>query len=167
MRSHEFAPVLIPSLDFASLVRCCLRHSGWFRRCRHSSALFFFFPSSVYNSLLLPISLFFHSLPPTKSFAIPSILGTRSRRMSFFRKKQPPQTQAPPPAAVSVAQTPSQALAQMSNAPNKDAGFPQQQPQQQQQQGSLRSEGPLDGYVHICGFSLHVAQCLYVYQYAR
>jgi hypothetical protein len=58
---------------------------------------------------------------------IPSLLGTRSRRMSFFsRKKNPPAPQ--PASSVTVAQTPSQALAQI-----KDAQAQQQQQQQQQQ----------------------------------
>ncbi|KAJ8487995.1 hypothetical protein ONZ45_g14121 [Pleurotus djamor] len=60
-----------------------------------------------------------------------------SRRMSFFRKK--PQVQAQPPAAqVTVAQTPKQALAQLSNA-NKDTSNPVQQ-----QPGSIRDATPLD-----------------------
>jgi hypothetical protein len=58
--------------------------------------------------------------------------------MSFFsRKKQQPPAQ---PATVTVTQTPSQALAQLSAKASKD-GLPQQQ---QQQPSSLRLENPLD-----------------------
>lgn len=61
--------------------------------------------------------------------------------MSFFsRKKQ--QAPAPAqPANVTVANTPSQALAQLSNTANN---IPPQQQQQQQQPGSLRDNNPLD-----------------------
>lgn len=53
-------------------------------------------------------NLCFFSNPP----AIPSILGNRARRMSFFsRKKHPSASQLA--ASVTVAQTPSQALAQL------------------------------------------------------
>lgn len=56
--------------------------------------------------------------------------------MSFFsRKKQQPA--AAPPANVAVAQTPSQALAQLSNS-NRDLGF---------QPGSLRGDNPMTQYV--------------------
>jgi hypothetical protein len=56
--------------------------------------------------------------------------------MSFFsRKKQ--QSTAPPPTNVTVAQTPSQALAQLSNTSNRDLGQP----------GSLRADSSLAQYV--------------------
>ena len=56
--------------------------------------------------------------------------------MSFFsRKKQ--QSSAAPPASVTVAQTPSQALAQISNTSNRDLGQP----------GSLRADSSLAQYV--------------------
>lgn len=61
--------------------------------------------------------------------------------MSFFsRKKQ--QSTAAPPASVTVAQTPSQALAQISNTSNRDLGQP----------GSLRADSSLAQYVesHPC-----------------
>ena len=56
--------------------------------------------------------------------------------MSFFsRKKQ--QSTAPPPVTVNAAQTPSQALAQLSNTSNRDLGQP----------GSLRADSSLAQYV--------------------
>ncbi|KAJ4484910.1 hypothetical protein C8J55DRAFT_452826 [Lentinula edodes] len=66
--------------------------------------------------------------------------------MSFFsrRKNHPPPAQNAP--AVTIASTPSQALAQMSGSSSKDGGVGMQQPQQQpqQQMGSLRNENPMD-----------------------
>ncbi|KAF5385147.1 hypothetical protein D9615_001363 [Tricholomella constricta] len=81
------------------------------------------------------------SPPPSDPPAIPSLIanGSRSRRMSFFsRKKQQPPAQ--PPTNLTLAQTPSQALAQISNA-SKEANIGQQQ---QQSSGSLRNDNPLD-----------------------
>lgn len=58
--------------------------------------------------------------------------------MSFFsRKKQQPPAQ--PPANVTVAQTPSQALAQISGGASKDGHTAPQQPS-----NSLRGDTPLD-----------------------
>ena len=59
--------------------------------------------------------------------------------MSFFSRRKQQQPAAPPPANVAVAQTPSQALAQLSNS-NRDY-VPQS--------GSLRGDSPLTQYVEI------------------
>lgn len=90
---------------------------------------------------LCPISHISTCFNPIKTTAIPSILGTKARRMSFFRKKQPSASTLGPPAGsstmtttvpmnasggaqVTVAQTPSQALAQL-KASQASGGEPQ------------------------------------------
>lgn len=62
--------------------------------------------------------------------------------MSFFSRKK--QQSTAPPASVTVAQTPSQALAQLSNTSNRDLGQP----------GSLRTDSSLAQYVEICPLPL-------------
>ncbi|KAJ3750623.1 hypothetical protein DFH05DRAFT_1518765 [Lentinula detonsa] len=64
--------------------------------------------------------------------------------MSFFSRKKnhPPPAQNAP--AVTLASTPSQALAQISGSSSKDGGMAMQQQQPQQQMGSLRNENPMD-----------------------
>ena len=82
--------------------------------------------------------------------------------MSFFSRKKP-QSAAPPPASVTVAQTPSQALAQLSNTSNRDLGQP----------GSLRADNSLAQYVetnpyhqlwnsHMYLSDVQVALCSYL-----
>ena len=82
--------------------------------------------------------------------------------MSFFSRKKP-QSAAPPPASVTVAQTPSQALAQLSNTSNRDLVQP----------GSLRADNSLAQYVetypyhqlwnsHIYLSDVQVALCSYL-----
>jgi len=96
--------------------------------CDLSSVLFTFrsHTPTFFSLLYLP-----HNSTITSSF-----LG-RTRRMSFFsRKKNQQQPPAQPSATVTVAQTPSQALAQLSNA-SRDLNPPQQQ------SGSLRGDSAL------------------------
>ena len=86
--------------------------------------------------LFILTPFFFLILYLPHNSAITSFLG-RTRRMSFFsRKKNQQQPPAQPPATVTVNQTPSQALAQLSNG-SRDLNPPQQQ------SASLRGDGVL------------------------
>lgn len=77
---------------------------------------------------------------PISLFAIPSLFGTRTRRMSFFSRKKSHAATPTAPSQVTVAQTPTQALAQLSASASKDSGNAPQH-----QSGSLRDTNPLDG----------------------
>ncbi|KAJ8702368.1 hypothetical protein PTI98_001088 [Pleurotus ostreatus] len=77
---------------------------------------------------------------PISLFAIPSLFGTRTRRMSFFSRKKSHAATPTAPSQVTVAQTPTQALAQLSASASKDSGNAPQH-----QSGSLRDANPLDG----------------------
>ena len=105
--------------------------------CKCSTAPVLLAPYDLSDpDLLVSVLFFFFPLYLPHNSTITSFLG-RTRRMSFFsRKKNQQQPPAQPPATVTVNQTPSQALAQLSNA-SRDLNPPQQQ------SGSLRGDSAL------------------------
>lgn len=65
-------------------------------------------PPAFHTTNQYKICFFFRTSP-----AIPSILGNRARRMSFFSRKKHPSASQLAASNVTIAQTPSQALAQL------------------------------------------------------